>query len=59
VVGAKKPWRVPTWLARLVAGSMTGFATQLQPVSNAKAKQQLGWQPRYASWRDGFRAELG
>jgi nucleoside-diphosphate-sugar epimerase len=59
VVGAKKPWRVPTWLARVVAGSMTGFATQLQPVSNAKAKQQLGWQPRYASWRDGFRAELG
>jgi nucleoside-diphosphate-sugar epimerase len=59
VVGAKKPWRVPAWLARVVAGSMTGFATQLQPVSNAKAKQQLGWQPRYASWRDGFRAELG
>jgi nucleoside-diphosphate-sugar epimerase len=59
LVGAKKPWRVPGWLARLVAGRMVGFATRLQPVSNAKAKQQLGWQPRYASWRDGFRAELG
>ena len=59
LVGAKKPWRVPGWLARLAAGRMVGFATSLQPVSNAKAKQELGWTPRYASWRDGFRAELG
>jgi 2-alkyl-3-oxoalkanoate reductase len=59
LVGAKKPWRVPGWLARIVAGRMVGFATSLQPVSNAKAKQQLGWQPRYPSWRDGLRAELG
>lgn len=59
LVGAKKPWRVPAWAARLVAERQAGFATRLQPVSNAKAKQQLGWQPRYASWRDGFRAELG
>jgi 2-alkyl-3-oxoalkanoate reductase len=59
LVGAKKPRRVPVWAARLVAGRMVGFATGLQPVSNAKAKGDLGWQPQYASWRDGFRAELG
>jgi len=59
LVGAKKPWRVPAWAARLAAGRMAGFATRLQPVSNAKAKDELGWQPRYASWREGFRAELG
>jgi nucleoside-diphosphate-sugar epimerase len=59
LLGAKQPWRVPGWLARLAAGRMVGFATRLQPVSNAKAKQQLGWQPRYPSWRDGFRSELG
>jgi nucleoside-diphosphate-sugar epimerase len=58
LVGAKKPWRVPAWLARLAAGRMAGFATGLQPVSNAKAKQELGWAPRYASWREGFRAEI-
>jgi 2-alkyl-3-oxoalkanoate reductase len=57
--GAKKPLRVPTPIARVVAGPMAAFATKLQPVSNAKAKQELGWQPRYASWREGFRAELG
>jgi nucleoside-diphosphate-sugar epimerase len=59
LVGAKKPWRVPGWVARLAAGRMAGFASGLQPVSNAKAKQDLGWHPRYASWRQGFRAELG
>ena len=59
VVGAKKPRRVPVFLAKLVAGGMVGFATRLQPVSNAKAKRELGWTPKYASWRDGFKAELG
>ena len=59
LVGAKKPRRVPAWAARLVAGRMVGFATSLQPVSNETAKRDLGWQLRYPSWRDGFRAELG
>jgi nucleoside-diphosphate-sugar epimerase len=27
--------------------------------SNAKAKRLLGWAPHYASWRDGFAADLG
>jgi hypothetical protein len=27
--------------------------------SNAKARQLLGWQPRYSSWREGFRTALG
>jgi nucleoside-diphosphate-sugar epimerase len=59
LVGAKRPRRIPKFLARLFAGALAAMATQLQPVSNAKAKRELGWQPRYASWRDGFRAELG
>ena len=59
LVGAKKPRRVPAFIAKLAAGPMVGFATRLRPVSNEKAKHDLGWQPRYASWRDGFRAELG
>jgi nucleoside-diphosphate-sugar epimerase len=46
-------------VARLLAGRLAAMATQMQPVTNAKAKAELGWQPRYASWRDGFRAELG
>jgi len=54
-VGAKKPWRVPTWIARLVAGSAAvSMATQLRGASSAKAKRELGWQPSYPSWRQGF-----
>jgi nucleoside-diphosphate-sugar epimerase len=30
----------------------------LRGASNAKAKHELGWQPRYASWREGFAASL-
>ncbi len=58
--GAKPPRRVPTWLARLLAGEMAaGVMTQGRGFSNAKAKRQLGWELRYPSWRQGFEAELG
>ncbi len=54
-VGAKKPFRVPTWIAKLIAGpAAVASATQLRGASNAKAKRELGWQPRYATWREGF-----
>jgi nucleoside-diphosphate-sugar epimerase len=59
-LGAKPPRRVPKLIARLVAGkTVTREATELQPVSSEKAKRELGWQPRYASWRQGFREALG
>jgi nucleoside-diphosphate-sugar epimerase len=55
-VGAKPPRRVPVWLARLVAGSAAAnSATQLRGASNARVKRELGWQPSYPSWRQGFR----
>jgi nucleoside-diphosphate-sugar epimerase len=59
-IGAKRPRRVPTWLARLVGGPMAvEFGVNLRGASNAKAKRELGWQPRYSSWRQGFREALG
>jgi nucleoside-diphosphate-sugar epimerase len=30
----------------------------LRGAANAKAKRELGWQPRYPSWREGFAASL-
>lgn len=59
-VGAPPPRKVPVWLARLLSGP-TGVAmmTEVRGASNAKAKRELGWQPRYASWDQGFRAGLG
>ena len=59
-VGAKRPLRVPKLIARLVAGEgAVAFATALRGASNEKAKRELGWQPRYASWRQGFEQALG
>lgn len=59
-LGAKPPRRVPVWLARLVAGrAIAANAIELRGASNAKAKRELGWQPRYRSWRKGFREALG
>ena len=59
-LGAKRPFRVPAWLARLLAGRFAaGMAIELRGASNAKAKRELGWEPRFASWRQGFREALG
>jgi nucleoside-diphosphate-sugar epimerase len=59
-LGAKKPRRVPTFIARLVAGSYAVMlATQLRGASNERAKRELDWQPRYPSWRQGFKDALG
>ncbi|WP_218138104.1 NAD(P)-dependent oxidoreductase [Streptomyces sp. 5112.2] len=57
--GARRPIRVPVWLARLLAGDQAVvMMTEGRGFSNAKAKRELGWQPRYPSWRQGFEEEL-
>jgi nucleoside-diphosphate-sugar epimerase len=57
---AKPPRRIPRWLGRLLAGEMaTIMMTNVKGASNEKAKLELGWQPRYASWRQGFAQGLG
>jgi nucleoside-diphosphate-sugar epimerase len=54
-VGAKPPRRVPVWLGRLAAGEVAVSAmTQIRGSSNARAKRELGWQPAWPSWREGF-----
>jgi nucleoside-diphosphate-sugar epimerase len=55
-IGAKPPRRVPLWLARLIAGGFVAtMSTTLGGASNAKAKRELDWAPRWSSWREGFR----
>jgi nucleoside-diphosphate-sugar epimerase len=55
-LGAKKPRKVPKWIARRVAGDLlTTGATAQSGASNAKAKAELGWTPAIPSWRDGLR----
>src|SRR5262249_15389264 len=51
-VGAKRPRRVPVWLARMVAGGQAArMATELRVASNERSKRELGWKPIYPSWR--------
>ncbi len=57
VAGAKPPLRVPAWLGRLLAGEfVVAQMTTSRGSSNQKARKELGWVPRYPSWREGFRA---
>jgi nucleoside-diphosphate-sugar epimerase len=59
-VGAPRPLRVPTPIARAVAGPLgVLFMVKAQGASNALVKQELGWTPRLPSWREGFRTALG
>jgi 2-alkyl-3-oxoalkanoate reductase len=64
-----EPAPQPEWLPVLAqalgaspptAGSCPPEAPEmwLRGASNAKAKRELGWRPRYASWREGFAASL-
>ncbi|HEX5012856.1 MAG TPA: NAD(P)-dependent oxidoreductase [Candidatus Limnocylindrales bacterium] len=56
---APKPLHIPAWLGRLLAGDVAvTMMTEGRGSSNAKAKRELGWQPIWPSWRDGFRHGL-
>ena len=58
--GAKRPLRVPVWLARFVGGrEVPNFALELRGASNERAKRELGWRPAHPSWRTGFRESFG
>jgi nucleoside-diphosphate-sugar epimerase len=59
-VGAKPPRHVPVWVGRIAIGEVgVSMMTQIRGTSNAKAKRDLGWEPRYRTWREGFRTGLG
>jgi len=58
-LGAPPPLRIPAWLGRLLAGDVAvTMMTEGRGSSNAKAKRELGWQPIWPTWRDGFRLGL-
>ena len=56
-IGAPKPWHVPRIVGRMLAGeAAVVMMTETRGASNAKAKRELGWEPRHPSWREGFAA---
>jgi nucleoside-diphosphate-sugar epimerase len=59
-IGAPRPWKLPRWLLSVVAPYVVAFGmdTQLR-VSNEKAASELGWRPRFPSYREGIAAMAG
>jgi nucleoside-diphosphate-sugar epimerase len=54
-LGAGPPRHFPRWVGRLLAGEVaTVMMTEVRGASNAKAKRELGWQPRHPSLRATF-----
>jgi nucleoside-diphosphate-sugar epimerase len=57
--GAPAPRRLPAWLVRgLMGEGGVAMLTRSRGASNARAKAELGFQPRWPTWREGFPAAL-
>jgi 2-alkyl-3-oxoalkanoate reductase len=57
--GAPMPRRLPVWLARMVGGeALVSMLTDARGASNLRAKAELGWVPRWPTWREGFVAAV-
>ena len=52
--GSPAPRRVPAWLPRLLAPYIARMTSIHMPLSNARAKAELGWQPKYPTMREGL-----
>lgn len=52
-LGVRRPRRVPTWMLRAIPYLHTLMTTSMR-VSNAKAKDELGWVPAVPTYRDGI-----
>lgn len=60
ILGGRPPPHLPVFLARLLAGEiLVIMETESRGASNARAKRELRWTPKYRSWRKGFAAAYG
>ncbi|HEU0156750.1 MAG TPA: NAD(P)-dependent oxidoreductase [Stellaceae bacterium] len=58
-IGAPPPRHLPAWLGRLLVGRVgLAMMTEVRGAANTKAKRELGWRPRFSTWREGFRNGL-
>ena len=58
-LGAKPPRHLPGWLGSLLMGESMTMLSEARGASNAKARKELDWTPRYPSYREGFPAAYG
>ncbi len=52
--GAPKPFAVPQWVPRLLSPYMAALLAMQLPLSNAKARVELGWTPEYPTVHEGI-----
>jgi nucleoside-diphosphate-sugar epimerase len=52
-IGARRPWRVPSWMLRAIPYLHTIMTTSMR-VSNAKARRELDWAPVVSTYREGI-----
>lgn len=52
--GSRPPRSVPAWIPRLIAPYLARVTSVHMPLSNARAKAELHWQPAYPTLRDGL-----
>lgn len=56
VLGAPAPKDRLTLVEWLVSGGWgVAYTSRLRGADNTRARLQIGWSPRYASWREGFK----
>ncbi len=53
-VGAPRPITVPSWLPRLLSPYMARMMAIRMPLSNEKARVELGWRPSYPTIQEGL-----
>jgi nucleoside-diphosphate-sugar epimerase len=54
VAGAPPPWTIPAWLLRMAAPYVARLLTLQVRLSNARAREDLGWAPMFPSYREGL-----
>lgn len=57
-LGAPPPIAVPLWLRRLVSPCLARVLAIRLPLSNARARAELGWRPTYPNIRAGLSQTL-
>jgi nucleoside-diphosphate-sugar epimerase len=53
-VGARQPIAIPSWLLRLLAPYMARMIALRLPLSNERARVEMGWAPSFPTIREGL-----